>query len=156
MCLASDPPTRPELSRGTCEVWDGDRWAIQNTVTVMTAVCAFESMLDVKIFCAEECRALQEKLSLSLKRSANLLAINPDKVEEGEKQLDTELLELDNKLISLRIQEAEQLHDEVDGEIDETEPPDFEIIDTPSALYCEQNSDAQSSAKLGSKGVKPK
>ena len=23
MCVASDPPTRPELSKGTCDVWDG-------------------------------------------------------------------------------------------------------------------------------------
>jgi len=36
MCLASDPPTKPELCRGTCEVWDGDKWTIQTTVTVMT------------------------------------------------------------------------------------------------------------------------
>ena len=59
MCLASDPPTRPELSRGTCEVWDGDRWTVQTCVTVLTAACAFESMLDVQIFCTEELKSLQ-------------------------------------------------------------------------------------------------
>ena len=59
MCLASDPPTRPELSRGTCEVWDGDRWAVQTCVTVLTAACAFESMLDVQIFCTDELKSLQ-------------------------------------------------------------------------------------------------
>ena len=50
MCLASDPPTRPELSRGTCEVWDGDRWTLQSCVTVMTAACAF-SIFSLRAIC---------------------------------------------------------------------------------------------------------
>ena len=110
MCLASDPPTRPELSRGTCEVWDGDRWTIQTSVTVLTAVCAFETMLDVQIFCAEEARALQERLSATLKRSIGMLTIgvNAEKVEEGSTQLDTMLSDLDERLKSLRTQKANQ------------------------------------------------
>ena len=36
MCLASDPPTRPELTRGTCEVLEGKGcWKMQERVTVV-------------------------------------------------------------------------------------------------------------------------
>lgn len=110
MCLASDPPTRPELSRGTCEVWDGDRWTVQTSVTVLTAACAFESMLDVQIFCAEESKALQEKLNATLKRAIGMLStgINPDKVEEGTKQLDSLLEDLEEQLRLLNQQQMEQ------------------------------------------------
>jgi hypothetical protein len=110
MCLASDPPTRPELSRGTCEVWDGDRWTIQTSVTVLTAACAFESMLDVQIFCAEESKALQEKLNATLKRAIGMLStgINPDRVEEGTKQLDSLLEDLEEQLRLLNQQQMEQ------------------------------------------------
>lgn len=110
MCLASDPPTRPELSRGTCEVWDGDRWTVQTSVTVLTAACAFESMLDVQIFCAEESKALQEKLNATLKRAIGMLStgINPDRVEEGTKQLDSLLEDLEEQLRLLNQQQMEQ------------------------------------------------
>ena len=110
MCLASDPPTRPELSRGTCEVWDGDRWTVQTSVTVLTAACAFESMLDVQIFCAEESKALQEKLNATLKRAIGMLStgINPEKVEEGTKQLDSLLEDLEEQLRLLNQQQMEQ------------------------------------------------
>lgn len=110
MCLASDPPTRPELSRGTCEVWDGDRWTIQTSVTVLTAACAFESMLDVQIFCAEESKALQEKLNATLKRAIGMLStgINPDRVDEGTRQLDSLLEDLEEQLRLLNQQQMEQ------------------------------------------------
>lgn len=110
MCLASDPPTRPELSRGTCEVWDGDRWTIQTSVTVLTAACAFESMLDVQIFCAEESKALQEKLNATLKRAIGMLStgINQDRVEEGTKQLDSLLEDLEEQLRLLNQMQMEQ------------------------------------------------
>lgn len=45
MCLASDPPTKPELCRGTCEVWDGDKWTIQTTVTVMTGEITYINII---------------------------------------------------------------------------------------------------------------
>ena len=37
MRRACDPPTRPELTRGTCEVWDGAEWSTQETVTIVAA-----------------------------------------------------------------------------------------------------------------------
>jgi hypothetical protein len=110
MCLASDPPTRPELSRGTCEVWDGDRWTVQTTVTVLTAACAFESMLDVQIFCTEELKSLQERLNGTLKRATGLLTtgINPERVEEGNKQLGILLKEFEDSLATLNKQKQEE------------------------------------------------
>ena len=36
MSLASNPPARPELSRGTCEVWDRLKWTPSTTVSVVT------------------------------------------------------------------------------------------------------------------------
>ena len=100
MCLASDPPARPELSKGTCEVWDGDRWTIQTTVTVSTAASGFESMLDVQLFCAKQTRDLQERLNTTLKRSIRGLmnGLPPERAEEGSKQLDQILADFDAKL----------------------------------------------------------
>lgn len=101
MCLASDPPTRPELSRGTCEVWDGDRWTLQSCVTVMTAACAFSSMIDLQLFCAEEAKSTQEKLCSSMKRVITLLDTVPiDRVREGHIQCD-KLIEGVNTTVEL-------------------------------------------------------
>ena len=36
MGLKSVPPTRPELSRGTCEVFAEDEWTSQPTVSILT------------------------------------------------------------------------------------------------------------------------
>jgi hypothetical protein len=89
MCLASDPPTRPELSRGTCEVWDGDRWTLQSCVTVMTAACAFSSMVDLQLFCAEEAKLCQGKLCQSMKRVLTLLDTIPsERLRDGHIQCD--------------------------------------------------------------------
>jgi site-specific recombinase len=65
-------------------------------------------MLDVQIFCAEEARALQERLNSTLKRAIGMLTIgvNAEKVEDGAKQLDTLLSDLDERLKSLRAQKA--------------------------------------------------
>ncbi len=103
MCLASDPPTRPELSRGTCEVWDGDRWTLQSCVTVLTAACAFNGMLDVKVFCTNEAKNAQEKMNKSLKRAVNSLKQNftKEKHQDGEKQLDDALQALTVQLAEL-------------------------------------------------------
>jgi len=67
-------------------------------------------MLDVQIFCAEEAKSLQEKLGATLKKALNSLAnvVPPDRVEEGNKQLDTLLGELVSKLDGLKTQKAEQ------------------------------------------------
>ena len=105
MCLSSDPPARPELSRGTCEVWDGDRWTLQSSVTVLTAACAFSSMIDVQIFFAEESKAYAAKLSNSIKKTlAGTLssAIPAEKVEDGTRQLDALLLDMTEKLDALK------------------------------------------------------
>jgi hypothetical protein len=102
MCLGSDPPSRPELSKGTCEVWDGDRWTIQTTVTVQTAVSGFESLLDVQIFCAQQTIELQERLNSSLKRAMKNLYITQSnsitQMDEASIELDQILAELDKKL----------------------------------------------------------
>lgn len=100
MCLASDPPTRPELSKGTCEVWDGDRWTIQTTVTVSTAASGFEGLLDVQIFCAKQTKDLQERLNNSLKRSMKSLihSMPTEKTDEGVRQLDQITADLEAKL----------------------------------------------------------
>lgn len=111
MCLSSDPPQRPELSRGTCEVWDGDRWTLQSSVTVLTAACAFSSMLDVQIFFAEESKAYAVKLANSLKKViAGPLSssIQPERIEEGSKQLDTLLGDLTDKLEVLKEKKKRQ------------------------------------------------
>jgi hypothetical protein len=107
MCLASDPPTRPELSRGTCEVWDGDRWTLQSCVTVLTAACAFSGLLDVQIFCTEEAKHIQEKMNTTLKRAAaSLKNINADKLEEGNKQLDAAMEDIVTELQNLKARKA--------------------------------------------------
>ena len=89
ICSASDPPARPVLLTGTCELWDGDRWTVQTHVTKRIAAYAFESILYLQLFCAEESEALRKKLNATLKRTIGILStsINPDGVEEGTKQL---------------------------------------------------------------------
>lgn len=109
MCLASDPPARPELSRGTCEVWDGDRWTLQSCVTVLTAACAFAGMLDVQIFCTEESKRAQNKLNATLKRAVNILhVISPEKLEEGDQQLSSAFMSLANELSDYKSKKLEQ------------------------------------------------
>ena len=128
MCLASDPPTKPELCRGTCEVWDGDKWTIQTTVTVMTgkyylhrhilksliiifliAQCGFDTMLDVQLFCAEELKGLQVRINKSLKSSIQILSATcpVDNVEEGNKQLDDILMIMGEKVKQLQSKKSE-------------------------------------------------
>jgi len=111
MCLSSDPPQRPELSRGTCEVWDGDRWTLQSSVTVLTAACAFQSMLDIQIFLAEESKGYASKLTNSLKKViAGPLsgAMQAEKIEEGHKQLDALLADATEKVDSLKERKKQQ------------------------------------------------
>ena len=37
MRLSCDPATRPELCKSVCEVWDGNKWTSQPTVSIVTA-----------------------------------------------------------------------------------------------------------------------
>jgi hypothetical protein len=102
MCLAADPGCRPELCRGTCEVWDGERWTIQSTVTVLTASSGFESLLDVQIFCARELRGLQERLGNTMKRSLHILGtVSEERDRHGNLQLDQIIEDMDNQLKKL-------------------------------------------------------
>jgi hypothetical protein len=77
---------------------------------VLTAACAFESMLDVQIFCTEELKSLQERLNGTLKRATGLLTtgINPERVEEGNKQLGILLKEFEDSLATLNKQKQEE------------------------------------------------
>jgi hypothetical protein len=34
---------RPELSNGTCDVWDGEKWTTQNTVSIVPVKREFPS-----------------------------------------------------------------------------------------------------------------
>lgn len=37
MRLSCDPATRPELCKSVCEVWDGNKWTSQSSVSIITA-----------------------------------------------------------------------------------------------------------------------
>lgn len=67
-------------------------------------------MLDVQVFCAEESKTLQEKLNTTLKRALGMLStgINQDRVDEGTKQLDSLLEDLEQQLRLLSQQQREQ------------------------------------------------
>lgn len=109
MCIASDPPTRPELSKGTCDVWDGERWTTQSTVNITVATGYFQSLTDVQIFCYEEIRRLHDKYSLTLNRTIKVVGvaepINPDRIDEGNKQLTTISQDLEERLKVLHTQD---------------------------------------------------
>lgn len=118
MCIASDPPTRPELSKGTCDVWDGERWTTQNTVEITTMPGYFRSMTDVQIFCNEEIKKSHEKFTQTLMRTISLIssAVPAEKVAQGETQLVALNQEIDKRLTQLREQkeqETKQLQDRV-------------------------------------------
>lgn len=104
MCIASDPPTRPELSKGTCDVWDGERWTTQNTVIITADPGYFQSMTDIQIFCNEEIKRLHEKLSGTITRTINLVHISPERIAEGNKQIDDINRDLIQRLAKLREQ----------------------------------------------------
>jgi hypothetical protein len=102
MCMSSDPPSRPELCKGICEVWDGERWTVQTSVSVLTAVSAFETLVDTQIFCYDELKELHCKLYNSFSRSVGLLNIPQEKIDDGNRQMDMLLVDLNNKLKLLR------------------------------------------------------
>jgi len=110
MCIASDPATRPELSKGTCDVWDGERWTTQNSVEISAMPGHFQSMTDVQIFCNEEIKRSHDKFTQTLMRTIALIssAVPPEKVEQGEEQLKGLNKEIQRRLVQLREQkEAE-------------------------------------------------
>ena len=76
MCLASDPPTRPELSRGLCEVWNGERWTRADSVTVLVASCAFKSSLDLDNFIESETKLLHDRMQESIRKALETLKVD--------------------------------------------------------------------------------
>eukprot|EP01039_Chlorochromonas_danica_P010145 gene10145-11228_t len=106
MCITSDPPTRPELTKGMCDVWDGERWTSQNTVKISAVPGHFRSMTEVQIFCNEEIKKSHEKFTAALNRTIKLLhtSIPGEKIAEGNAQLLSINNEIDNKLTELRTQ----------------------------------------------------
>ena len=109
MCLSADPPNRPELCKGICEVWDGERWTVQNSVTVLTAVSAFETLMDTQIFCYDEMKELHSKLCSTLSRSVSMLNISKDKVAEGNKQMEAITNDIHSKLSALRAEKEKKV-----------------------------------------------
>ena len=73
MCLASDPPCRPEECRGVCEVWTGERWTVAESVTVLVSGVAFSTVGALDLFCIEETKSMLERLEASLARSLSIL-----------------------------------------------------------------------------------
>jgi len=83
MCLASDPPCRPELCRGICEVWNGEKWTVADSVTVLVSGIEFDSHADLENFCIEETKGMVERLDASLERSIVLLTEHADRMKEA-------------------------------------------------------------------------
>jgi hypothetical protein len=105
-------------------------------------------MLDVQIFCAEESKALQEKLNATLKRAIGMLStgINPDKVDEGTKQLDSLLEDLEQQLNLLNQQQMEEASANAeadDKDVNVKQIADGACIDTPdiSSTSIQNNGD---------------
>ncbi len=110
MCISSDPPTRPELTKGTCDVWDGERWTSQNTVVITALPGYFRGMTEVQIFCNEEIKKSHEKFTLTLNRTIKLLSssIPLDKIQDGNQQLINMNYEIEQKLSTLKTQREKE------------------------------------------------
>lgn len=110
MCISSDPPTRPELTKGVCDVWDGEKWMSQSTVKITPLPGYFRGMTEVQIFCNEEIRKSHDKFTNTLSRTIKLLqsSIPPEKIAEGNQQLMTMNAEIEHKLVSLKAQREKE------------------------------------------------
>lgn len=110
LCIASDPPTRPELTKGTCDVWDGERWIAQNTVVIKPLPGYFRGMTEVQIFCTEEIKKSHEKLTNTLNKAIKILqaSIPPEKIAEGTMQLAAMNSDYDRQLQILRKKRDEE------------------------------------------------
>ena len=102
MCLSSDPPSRPELSRGLCEVWNGERWTRADNVTVLIASVAFKSRTELDVFVLKETRSLHERMKDSIKKALETLKIEVDESTEGHNQLDDKINELTAQITKLK------------------------------------------------------
>ena len=114
MCIASEPPSRPELSKGTTDVWDGERWTTQTTVEIIVLPGYFRTMTDVQIFCNEEIKKSHDKFATTLTKTIQMLSttITEEKIEKGTNQIDEInkdfLLKIKN-LYELKDNESKQL-----------------------------------------------
>ena len=108
MCIASEPPSRPELSKGTTDVWDGERWTTQTTVEIIVLPGYFRTMTDVQIFCNEEIKKSHDKFATTLTKTIQMLSttITEEKIEKGANQID----EI-NKDFLLKIKNLHELKD---------------------------------------------
>jgi len=90
MCIASEPPSRPELSKGTTDVWDGERWTTQTTVEIIVLPGYFRTMTDVQIFCNEEIKKSHDKFATTLTKTIQMLSstITEENIEKGTNQMD--------------------------------------------------------------------
>ena len=77
MCLASDPPCRPEQCTGVLEVRNGERWTVSDSVTVLEWGKGHASNEELELFCANETKNMFEKLEASVNRSIETLAGYP-------------------------------------------------------------------------------
>jgi hypothetical protein len=103
MCLGSDPPTRPELSRGLCEVWNGERWTRAETVTVLVAQLAFKTPADLDLYCLQEAKLLYERMRESISKSFTTLNIQQtEQITEGNRQIDRQIEDLTEKIAKVK------------------------------------------------------
>lgn len=86
MCLASDPPCRPEECDGVCEVWNGERWTVADSVTVLVSGIDFVTQGDLDMFCIDETKGMLERLEASLARSLQVLSARQKSEEDQAKQ----------------------------------------------------------------------
>lgn len=129
MCIPSDPPTRPELCIGTCEVWDGEKWVIQESVTVLKAVNGFDSMAEFRVFCEEEILSLHERLNKSLKNVVELLSIPADKLEDSSKQINELIEHSQKRLQQLKSELADQTNNDTSAPGPVTLSDDFALYE---------------------------
>jgi hypothetical protein len=161
MCITSDPATRPELTKGTCDVWDGERWTSQNTVVITAVPGHFRSMTEVQIFCNEEIKKSHEKFTSTLSRTIKLLqsSIPNDRMMEGNQQLSAINQDIEGKLLELKAlrererererKEQEYLSKDAEDDYDEEEEyeedEEDDLLDEDDDLDEEDEYDDESS-----------
>lgn len=103
MCLGSDPPTRPELSRGLCEVWNGERWTRADSVTVLVASVAFKTPVDLDIYCLQEAKLLYERMKESIGKSFAVLNVQQsEQIVEGNKLIDRQIEDIIEQIAKMK------------------------------------------------------
>ena len=102
MCLSSDPPSRPEVSKGLCEVWNGERWTRADNVTVLVASVAFKSRAELDVFILKESRTLHERMKDSVHKALDTLQVKVDESTEGYNQLEDKISDLTAQIKKLK------------------------------------------------------